>query len=85
MGSLETNFSEILIENLYISIQENTFENVVWKMAAILLQSRPQCVNCCLITGHEDTGRCSLNGLGPPYILCFKNILGWIISCHQSQ
>ena len=29
--------------NLYILIQENAFENVVWKMAAIL--SRPQYVN----------------------------------------
>ena len=29
--------------NSYIFIHENTFENVVWKMAAIL--SRPQCVN----------------------------------------
>ena len=39
----EINFSEILIEIFYIFIQENAFENVVWKMAAIL--SRPQCVN----------------------------------------
>ena len=29
-------------KNLYIFIKENAFENVVWKMAAIL--SRPQCV-----------------------------------------
>ena len=29
--------------NLYTVIQENAFENVVWKMAAVL--SRPQCVN----------------------------------------
>ena len=35
------NFSEIY-RNLYIFIQENAFENVVWKMATIL--SRPQCV-----------------------------------------
>ena len=35
---LGTNFIEILIE-----IQENAFEYVVWKMAAIL--SWPQCVN----------------------------------------
>ena len=32
-----------LDQNLYIFIQVNAFENVVWKMAAIL--SRPQCVN----------------------------------------
>ena len=33
----------IRYRNLYIFIQENAFENVVWKMAAIL--SRPQFVN----------------------------------------
>ena len=37
IGPLGTNFSEMLIK-----IQENPFENVVWKMAAIL--SWPQCV-----------------------------------------
>ena len=31
-----------LNRNVYVFIQENAFENVVWKMAAIL--SRPQCV-----------------------------------------
>ena len=36
-----------LNKNLYIFIQENAFENVVWKMAAIL--SRPQCVELILI------------------------------------
>ena len=30
-------------QNSYIFIQENTFKNVVWKIAAIL--SQPQCVN----------------------------------------
>ena len=40
----ETNVSQIFIFfYLYNFIQENAFENVVWKMAAIL--SRPQCVN----------------------------------------
>ena len=44
IGPLGTNFSEISIEiNLYIVIQANAFQNIVWKMAAIL--SRPQCVN----------------------------------------
>ena len=37
--------------NLYIFIQENPFENVVWKMAAIL--SRPQCVKG---GGHQRPG-----------------------------
>ena len=45
-----TNVSEILIKNSYIFIQENAFENVVWKMAAIL--SQPQCVK--QKKGHED-------------------------------
>ena len=35
-----------LHQNSYIFIQENAFENVVWKTAAIL--SRPQCVNTLL-------------------------------------
>ena len=43
IGPLGTNFSENEIEIYTFFIQENTFENVVWKMAAIL--SRPQCVN----------------------------------------
>ena len=44
LDPMETNLSEILIE-IYTSsfIQENSFENVARKMAAIL--SRPQCVN----------------------------------------
>ena len=40
IGPLGTNFSEILIGNIFI--EGNAFEIVVWKMAAIL--SRPQCV-----------------------------------------
>ena len=42
VGPLGTNFSDILIGNSYIFIQENPFENGVWKMASIL--SWPQCV-----------------------------------------
>ena len=43
IGRLGTNFSEILIEiHAFSGIQENAFENVIWKMAAIL--SWPQCV-----------------------------------------
>ena len=38
---LDKNFSEILIQ-IYIFIQENVFENIVWKVASIF--SRPQCV-----------------------------------------
>ena len=39
---LETNFSEILIEIVKFSFfQEHAFEDVVWRMAAIL--SRAQC------------------------------------------
>ena len=41
IGPSETNFREIFIE-IYSFIKENAFENVVWKMEAIL--SRPQCV-----------------------------------------
>ena len=35
IGPLGTNLSEILID-FYIFIQENAFETVVWKMAAVL-------------------------------------------------
>ena len=42
---LGTNFSEILIEILYIFIRENVFENLICEIAAIL--SRPQYVNEC--------------------------------------
>ena len=40
---LGTKFSEILIEKSCIFIQENAYENNVWKMAAILY--RPLCVD----------------------------------------
>ena len=42
-NKLQWNFNR----NSYIFIQENAFENVVWKMAAIL--SRPQCVKFFLL------------------------------------
>ena len=42
IGPLQTNFSQILIKNLYIFFQENAFENVSWKMVSILF--RPQYV-----------------------------------------
>ena len=42
IGPLGTNFSETLIGIETFFFQENAFENVVWKIAAIL--SRPQCV-----------------------------------------
>ena len=41
-NKLQWNFNQ----NSYIFIQENVFENVVWKMAAIL--SQPQCVETIL-------------------------------------
>ena len=50
-GPLEPNFSEILNRNSYIFIQENAFENIIWKMTAIL--SRSQCVN---ISQPEQNG-----------------------------
>ena len=37
IGPLGTNFSEILKWDSYIFSQENVSENVVWKVAAILL------------------------------------------------
>ena len=46
IGPLGTNSSEFLNQNWYVLIQENAFENVVCKMAAIL--SRLQCVKLIL-------------------------------------
>ena len=43
IGTLETNFNEILSEIHTFFIQENTFESIFCEMAAIL--SQPQCVN----------------------------------------
>ena len=40
IGTLEKNFSDILINKSYIFIQENAFENVVWDMAAILSREK---------------------------------------------
>ena len=42
IGTLGTNFSEILSKIQTFSIKKKVFENVVWKMAAIW--SRPKCV-----------------------------------------
>ena len=42
IGTLGTNFSEIIIEIYIFIIQENAFENGVCKVASIL--PRPQCV-----------------------------------------
>ena len=42
IGPLGINFSEILIKNQYIFIEENALENAVCEMAAIL--SQRQCV-----------------------------------------
>ena len=58
--SLGTNFSEIL--NTYNFIQENAFENGVWKRAAIL--SRPQCVKRCSL--NTSSRRLSLSKAAPP-------------------
>ena len=46
IGALGTSLSKILIKNQYIFIQENVFENDVWKMAAIL--SWHKCVKTCM-------------------------------------
>ena len=55
IGSLGTNFSEILIEIYTFSFQENAFEYAVWKMAAIL--SRLQCVKRAVDTNMDMLSR----------------------------
>ena len=66
IGPFGTNFSEILIlYNSYIFIRENPFENVVWKMAAIL--SQPQSVNPPIhLCYTADWSHHPLNGSTPP-------------------
>ena len=61
--------------NLSIFIQENAFENVVWKMAAIL--SRPQCVNSCHMTWYL----CLIIYSGQPQ-KCYKfqNLVMYLLS-----
>ena len=63
--------------NLYIFIQENAFENVVWKMVAIL--SRPQCVkNECMfsmIFNSLATGRHGSYLKGEIFKLSGKSVL----------
>ena len=58
IGTLGRNFSEISIQIHTLSLKNNAYENIVFKMAAIL--SRPQCVKLvvrirchCLGLGHE--------------------------------
>ena len=51
IGPLRANISEVLTSKLSIFIQENSFENVVLKMAAIL--SRPQWVKSSDVIGCE--------------------------------
>ena len=47
IGPFRTNFSEVWIKNTKLFIQENAFEKVVWKMAAILFWH--QCVKPWLV------------------------------------
>ena len=62
MNKLQWNFNRMS----FIFIQENAYENVVWKMAAIL--SRPQCVklHAMLPSSHyQDDCVSTLNSLRP--------------------
>ena len=40
IGPLGTRFSEILLKNFYLFIQDNAFKNVIWKMVAFLSPSQ---------------------------------------------
>ena len=63
--------------NGYIFTQENTFENVVWKMAAIL--SRPQCVNNLLEKSLEKSFLvCGL----PRWGACGHSLQNEVFICH---
>ena len=56
IGPVGTNFCEMLTEIYTFSVKKKCFENVVWKMAAIL--PRPQCVNETTITVFSGSYIC---------------------------
>ena len=66
IGPLETNFREILIEISSIFIDEHAFENMVWKMVAIL--SWLQCVN------HRRTRFGSPQEIWSMFVLCYEMV-----------
>ena len=63
--------------SLYIFIQQNAFENVVWKMAAILC--RPQCVNTNSKVIDYIVSWCE------NYVICYQNIQGQFVQTKQFQ
>ena len=61
-----------LKRNSWFCIHENAFENIVWKMAAIL--SRPQCVNQCHWGNHEEYRKTNQwHSAGLQYLQCVSN------------
>ena len=66
-----------LKQNLYIFIQENAFENVVWKMASIV--TRPQCVKN-IYKNCEEIINCLMYLYNCEYD--WKNKVEYLISVH---
>ena len=58
------------IQNSHIFIQENAFENVVWKMSAIM--SRPQCANLTQLR-HD-----------PKQMDCLQSKVFWVVHCPET-
>ena len=78
-NKLQWNFNR----NSYIFIQENRFENVVWKMAAIL--ARPQCVKFVPIICLSSTPSPVWTRFRPYVIapsICFLGITVTSDKCH---
>ena len=73
IGPLATNFSENFNCNGNIYIKENVFENVVWKMSAIL--SRPKCVNGVMFIYHWITHACACSYVLNAFKICMSEIV----------
>ena len=59
IGTLRTNFSEILSKIHTFSFKKNAFENGVWEMASIL--SRPQCVNSSRPSDYQSMNKATID------------------------
>ena len=73
IGTLGTNNSEISNQMSFLFIREIAYENVIWKMAAILF--RPQCVKAWVLSYKEDRVRWAITGEAQLQICCHLNHL----------
>ena len=75
IARLGSNFSEV-VSNYKIFIQEETIENIIWKVSRILFMQAGMPLNNWLIQSHKT----SHIAVGPSYIWLFFNIIYVLIS-----